>query len=128
MHEYRLMETVKELSEKVYIGMPEVGIFESSESNAFATGWNKNDALVAVSRGLLERFSPNEARAVIGHEIGHVANGDMVTPTLIQGVVNTFVMFARIIGYAVDSFGVVMMRRAVSVLVFILQAWWQSLY
>ena len=103
--EYWLMETVKELSEKAGIGMPEVGIFESPESNAFATGWNKNDALVAVSRGLLERFSPKEARAVIGHEIGHVANGDMVTLALIQGVVNTFVMFfARIIGYAIDSF------------------------
>ena len=100
-----LVNTVKELSEKAGIGMPEVGIFPSPEANAFATGWNKNAALVAVSEGLLDRFSPNEARAVIGHEIGHVANGDMVTLTLIQGVVNTFVMFfARIIGYAVDSF------------------------
>ena len=100
-----LLDTVKELSDKAGIGMPEVGIFPSSESNAFATGWNKNAALVAVSQGLLDRFSPREARAVIGHEIGHVANGDMVTLTLIQGVVNTFVMFfARIIGYAVDSF------------------------
>ena len=100
-----LVETVRELSEKAGIGMPEVGIFHSPEANAFATGWNKNAALVAVSQGLLDRFSPNEARAVIGHEIGHVANGDMVTLSLIQGVVNTFVMFfARIIGYAVDSF------------------------
>ncbi|MBO9494744.1 protease HtpX [Thalassotalea sp. G20_0] len=100
-----LVETVRELSEKAGIGMPEVGIFHSPEANAFATGWNKNAALVAVSEGLLDRFSPNEARAVIGHEIGHVANGDMVTLSLIQGVVNTFVMFfARIIGYAVDSF------------------------
>ena len=100
-----LVETVQELSEKAGIGMPEVGIFPSPESNAFATGWNRNSALVAVSEGLLDRFNPNEARAVIGHEIGHVANGDMVTLTLIQGVVNTFVMFfARIIGYAVDSF------------------------
>ena len=100
-----LVETVQELSEKAGIGMPEVGIFPSPESNAFATGWNKNSALVAVSEGLLDRFSPNEARAVIGHEIGHVANGDMVTLSLMQGVVNTFVMFfARIIGYAVDSF------------------------
>lgn len=100
-----LVETVRELSEKASIGMPEVGIFHSPEANAFATGWNKNAALVAVSEGLLDRFSPNEARAVIGHEIGHVANGDMVTLSLIQGVVNTFVMFfARIIGYAVDSF------------------------
>ncbi|WP_299725984.1 protease HtpX [uncultured Endozoicomonas sp.] len=100
-----LLDTVKELSDKAGIGMPEVGIFNSPESNAFATGWNKNSALVAVSQGLLDRFSPSEARAVIGHEIGHVANGDMVTLTLIQGVVNTFVMFfARIVGYAVDSF------------------------
>ncbi|KEQ17401.1 protease HtpX [Endozoicomonas numazuensis] len=100
-----LIDTVQELSEKAGIGMPEVGIFPSPESNAFATGWNKNASLVAVSQGLLDRFSPKEARAVIGHEIGHVANGDMVTLALIQGVVNTFVMFfARIIGYAVDSF------------------------
>ncbi|WP_263080358.1 protease HtpX [Endozoicomonas sp. Mp262] len=100
-----LVDTVAELSEKAGIGMPEVGIFPSPESNAFATGWNKNAALVSVSQGLLERFSPSEARAVIGHEIGHVANGDMVTLSLIQGVVNTFVMFfARLIGYAVDSF------------------------
>lgn len=100
-----LQDTIKELSEKAGIGMPDVGIFPSPESNAFATGWNRNAALVAVSQGLLDNFSPREARAVIGHEIGHVANGDMVTLTLIQGVVNTFVMFfARIIGYAVDSF------------------------
>ncbi len=100
-----LVDTVAELSEKAGIGMPEVGVFPSPESNAFATGWNKNAALVSVSQGLLDRFSPSEARAVIGHEIGHVANGDMVTLSLIQGVVNTFVMFfARLIGYAVDSF------------------------
>ena len=100
-----LVDTVRELSEKAGIQMPEVGIFPSLEANAFATGWNRNAALVAVSEGLLERFNRNEARAVIGHEIGHVANGDMVTLGLIQGVVNTFVMFfARIIGYAVDSF------------------------
>ncbi len=100
-----LVDTVRELSEKAGIQMPEVGIFPTPEANAFATGWNKNAALVAVSEGLLERFNHNEARAVIGHEIGHVANGDMVTLGLIQGVVNTFVMFfARIIGYAVDSF------------------------
>ncbi|PJE77692.1 Protease HtpX [invertebrate metagenome] len=103
-----LLETISELSGKAGIRMPEVGIFPSSESNAFATGWNRNDALVAVSQGLLDRFSPAEAKAVIGHEIGHVANGDMVTLSLLQGVVNTFVMFlARVIGYAVDSF----MRR-----------------
>ena len=98
-----LVQTVTELAEEAGIGMPEVGIFPSEASNAFATGWNRNDALVAVSTGLLERFSPEEARAVMAHEIGHVANGDMVTLTLIQGVVNTFVMFlARIIGHTVD--------------------------
>ncbi|QEQ97020.1 protease HtpX [Neptunomonas concharum] len=99
-----LMDTVAELAEKAGIGMPEVGIFDAQQSNAFATGWNKNNALVAVSTGLLQRFRPEEARAVMAHEIGHVANGDMVTLTLIQGVVNTFVMFfARIVGYFVDS-------------------------
>jgi heat shock protein HtpX len=98
-----LLDTVAELASEAGIGMPEVGIFPSDASNAFATGWNKNAALVAVSTGLLERFSPQEARAVMAHEIGHVANGDMVTLTLIQGVVNTFVMFlARIIGHTVD--------------------------
>lgn len=98
-----LLSTVKELSEKAGIGMPEVGIFPSEQSNAFATGWNKNAALVAVSSGLLQRFEPEEARAVIGHEIGHIANGDMVTLTLIQGVLNVFVLFfSRIIGFAVD--------------------------
>ncbi|RVU32408.1 protease HtpX [Neptunomonas marina] len=100
-----LVDTVAELSQQAGIKMPEVGIFPSHQSNAFATGWNKNDALVAVSSGLLERFRPEEARAVMAHEIGHVANGDMVTLALIQGVVNTFVMFfARIAAYAVDSF------------------------
>lgn len=98
-----LVDTVRELAEEAGIGMPQVGIFPSQASNAFATGWNRNDALVAVSAGLLERFQPEETRAVMAHEIGHVANGDMVTLTLIQGVVNTFVMFlARIIGHTVD--------------------------
>lgn len=100
-----LLETVAELSQKAGIKMPEVGIFPAQQSNAFATGWNKNDALVAVSAGLLQRFRREEVRAVLAHEIGHVANGDMVTLSLIQGVVNTFVMFfARIAAYAVDSF------------------------
>jgi len=95
---------VAELARDAGIKMPEVGIFPAYESNAFATGWNKNDALVAVSQGLLERFSPDEVKAVLAHEIGHVANGDMVTLTLIQGVVNTFVMFfARIFGNFVDK-------------------------
>ena len=103
-HEQWLLQTVGELSRDAGIKMPEVGIFPAYESNAFATGWNKNDALVAVSQGLLERFSPDEVRAVLAHEIGHVANGDMVTLALIQGVVNTFVMFfARIFGYFVAT-------------------------
>jgi heat shock protein HtpX len=98
-----LLQTVEELAAKAGIGMPEVGIFPSHASNAFATGWKKNDALVAVSSGMLERFPRDEVRAVMAHEIGHVANGDMVTLTLIQGVVNTFVMFlARIIGHTID--------------------------
>ncbi|SET66690.1 protease HtpX [Marinobacter segnicrescens] len=98
-----LVDTVAELAQKAGIGMPEVAIFPASQSNAFATGWNRNASLVAVSEGLLQRFSKDEIRAVVGHEIGHVANGDMVTLTLIQGVVNTFVIFAaRVIGSVVD--------------------------
>lgn len=98
-----LVDTVAQLAKQANIGMPEVAIFPSRAPNAFATGWNKNAALVAVSEGMLERFSPNEVKAVMAHEIGHVANGDMITLTLIQGVVNTFVMFfARIIGNFVD--------------------------
>ena len=103
-HEQWLLQTVEQLSREAGIKMPEVGIFPAYEANAFATGWNKNDALVAVSQGLLERVSPDEVKAVLAHEIGHVANGDMVTLALIQGVVNTFVMFfARIIGNFVDK-------------------------
>ncbi len=99
-----LVNTVAELARKADIGMPEVGIFPAQQSNAFATGWNKNKALVAVSAGLLERFDREEAKAVLAHEIGHVANGDMVTLTLIQGVVNTFVLFfARILGSIIDK-------------------------
>lgn len=98
-----LLETVKELADEAGINMPEVGVFPAMQSNAFATGWNRNNALVAVSEGLLRRFNHDEVRAVLAHEIGHVANGDMVTLSLIQGVVNTFVMFfARIIGSVVD--------------------------
>ena len=98
-----LLQTVQDLAQKANIGMPEVGIFPAQQSNAFATGWNKNKALVAVSEGLLSRFDKQEVRAVMAHEIGHVANGDMVTLALIQGVINTFVMFfARIIGHFVD--------------------------
>lgn len=103
-HEQWLLQTVEELSRQAGIKMPEVGIFPAYESNAFATGWNRNAALVAVSQGLLERFSPEEVKAVLAHEIGHVANGDMVTLALIQGVVNTFVMFfARIFGNFIDK-------------------------
>lgn len=98
-----VLDTVTQLAREAGIGMPEVGIFPSDASNAFATGWNKNNALVAVSSGLLSRFRPEETRAVLAHEIGHVANGDMVTLALIQGVVNTFVMFfARVIGHTID--------------------------
>ena len=98
-----LVDTVKSLADDAGIGMPEVGIFPSDAANAFAIGWNRNNALVAVSSGLLRRFEEREARAVLAHEIGHVANGDMITLSLVQGVVNTFVMFfARIIGHTVD--------------------------
>lgn len=99
-----LLNTVKQHADRAGIGMPEVGIFDTPEMNAFATGANRNKALVAVSSGLLNGMQQQEAEAVIGHEISHVANGDMVTLTLIQGVVNTFVIFlARIIGHVVDS-------------------------
>jgi len=99
-----IVETVRKLSERAGIDMPEVGIFEGAP-NAFATGAFKNSALVAVSSGLLQGMTHEEIEAVIGHEIAHVANGDMVTMTLIQGVMNTFVVFlSRVIGYAVDSF------------------------
>lgn len=98
-----LMDTVARQAQHSGIQMPEVGIFSSPDPNAFATGWNRNDALVAVSTGLLQHMSKDEVEAVIGHEISHVANGDMVTLALIQGVVNTFVVFlARIIGHFVD--------------------------
>ncbi len=98
-----LLDTVAQLAKKAGINMPEVGIFPSPVSNAFATGWNRNKALVAVSAGMLDRFNAAEVEAVMAHEIGHVANGDMITMSLIQGVVNTFVMFfARIIGHTID--------------------------
>jgi heat shock protein HtpX len=98
-----LVQTVKMQAQRANIGMPDVGIFNHASPNAFATGWNKNSALVAVSTGLLQNMSKNEIEAVLGHEISHVANGDMVTLTLIQGVVNTFVVFlSRIIGHVVD--------------------------
>lgn len=98
-----LVNEVKRLAERSGIGMPEVGVFRTEQANAFATGWNRNNALVAVSTGLLSRFDRDEVRAVLAHEIGHVANGDMITLSLIQGVVNTFVLFfSRVIGHTVD--------------------------
>lgn len=99
-----IVQTVQKFAEKAGIGMPEVAIYEGAP-NAFATGAFKNSALVAVSTGLLQNMTRDEVEAVIGHEVAHVANGDMVTMTLIQGVMNTFVVFlSRVIGYAVDSF------------------------
>ena len=98
-----LIETVKKQSNIVGINMPEVAIFPSSQMNAFATGASKNNALIAVSQGLLDNMTQGEIEAVVGHEMSHVANGDMVTLTLIQGVVNTFVIFfSRVIGHIVD--------------------------
>jgi heat shock protein HtpX len=98
-----LVETVRRQADAAGIKMPEVGIFDSPDMNAFATGARKNAALVAVSTGLLRGMTKQEAEAVLGHEVSHVANGDMVTLTLIQGVVNTFVIFlSRIIGNVID--------------------------
>ena len=98
-----LVETVYRQADKAGIGRPEVGIFDSPQPNAFATGANKNAALVAVSTGLLNAMTQDEVEAVLGHEVSHVANGDMVTMALIQGVVNTFVMFlSTVIGHIVD--------------------------
>lgn len=98
-----LVSTVQRQAQQAGIGMPEVGIFDSPEPNAFATGARRDAALVAVSTGLLQSMSQREAEAVLGHEVSHVANGDMVTLALIQGVVNTFVVFlSRVIGHTVD--------------------------
>jgi len=98
------LETVARQAQAAGIRMPEVGIFDSPDPNAFATGWNRNDALVAVSTGLLQNMGRDEVEAVIGHEISHVANGDMVTLALLQGVLNTFVIvLARVIGSVVDG-------------------------
>jgi len=103
MPERWLVDTVKRHADKAGIGMPEVAVYEAPEINAFATGWNRNSSLVAVSTGLLQNMTQDEAEAVIGHEVSHVANGDMVTLALIQGVVNTFVIFlSRVVGYLVD--------------------------
>jgi heat shock protein HtpX len=101
--EYWLVETVRKLAEKAGVGMPEVGLYEGP-ANAFATGAFKDSALVAVSTGLLQSMSKEEVEAVLGHEMAHVANGDMVTLTLIQGVLNTFVFFlARVVGFIIDK-------------------------
>ena len=101
--EYWLVETVRKLAQQAGVGMPEVAIFEGAP-NAFATGAFRNSALVAVSTGLLQSMNKEEIEAVLGHEVAHVANGDMVTLTLIQGVVNTFVIFlSRIVGFLVDK-------------------------
>ncbi|MGH8516926.1 MAG: protease HtpX, partial [Panacagrimonas sp.] len=98
-----LVDTVQRQARVAGIGMPEVAVFDAPEPNAFATGMNKNNALVAVSTGLLRNMSQEEVEAVLGHEVSHVANGDMVTLTLIQGVLNTFVMFlSRVVGYVID--------------------------
>ena len=103
--EYWLVNTVKRQAEQAGIGMPEVGIYDSPEMNAFATGANRNEALVAVSSGLLYSMSRDEAEAVLAHEVSHVANGDMVTLTLIQGVVNTFVIYiSRVLAGIVSNF------------------------
>jgi heat shock protein HtpX len=98
-----LVETVRRQAQRAGIGMPEVAIYDSPEINAFATGWNRDRALVAVSTGLLANMTQEEAEAVLGHEVSHIANGDMVTLGLIQGVLNTFVIFlSRVVGYLVD--------------------------
>ncbi|MDE0249810.1 MAG: protease HtpX [Gammaproteobacteria bacterium] len=99
-----LLETVRRQAEQAGIGMPEVGIFDSPQPNAFATGMNRNRALVAVSTGLLGVMSQDEVEAVLGHEVSHVANGDMVTMGLLQGILNTFVIFlSRVVGLLVDK-------------------------
>ena len=98
-----LVNTVRHQAQRAGIGMPEVAIYDAPDVNAFATGWNRNNSLVAVSTGLLRNMNSDEAEAVLGHEISHVANGDMITLALIQGVVNTFVIFlSRVIGHVVD--------------------------
>jgi heat shock protein HtpX len=98
-----LVATVQRQAKEARMGMPEVGVFNSPDPNAFATGWNRNKALVAVSTGLLQNMRPEEVEAVLGHEVSHVANGDMVTMGLLQGVVNTFVIFlSRVIGHVID--------------------------
>lgn len=99
-----LVDTIRSQAERSGVGMPDVGIFESPTPNAFATGWNKNNALVAVSTGLLQSMSREEVDAVLGHEMAHVYNGDMVTMALLQGVLNTFVIIlSRVLGQVIDN-------------------------
>jgi heat shock protein HtpX len=106
-----LVEKVREQTQRARIGMPDVGIYESPEVNAFATGASRNHALVAVSTGLLRQMERREVEGVLAHEVSHITNGDMVTMTLLQGVLNTFVVFlSRVVGFAVDQF----MRRGES--------------
>lgn len=101
--EFWLLDTVGRYADAAGIGRPEVGIYDAPEVNAFATGWSRNSSLIAVSTGLLQHMTRREAEAVLGHEVAHAANGDMVTLTLIQGVVNTFVLFlSRVVGHFVD--------------------------
>ena len=98
-----LVETVGRLAREAGIGMPDVAIYDSPDMNAFATGMNRNHALVAVSTGLLQQMQRDEVEAVLGHEVSHVANGDMVTMALLQGVLNTFVFFlSRVVGFVID--------------------------
>jgi heat shock protein HtpX len=102
--ESMLMETVKQLSDRAGINMPEVGIYQANDINAFATGSSRNNSLLAVSSALLEKMDKDELEGVLGHEISHIANGDMVTLALVQGILNTFVIFlSRVIGYVVDK-------------------------
>jgi heat shock protein HtpX len=102
--EFWLVETIRKYSTEAGIKMPEVGVYDAPEVNAFATGMSRNSSLIAVSTGLLQQMTREEAEAVLGHEVAHAANGDMVTLALIQGVVNTFVMFlSRVIGHLVDK-------------------------
>jgi len=102
--EHWLVETVRVHAARAGVGMPEVGVYDSDDPNAFATGWSRDHALVAVSSGLMRAMAPEQVSAVLGHEVAHVANGDMVTLTLLQGVLNTFVIFAsRVLGFIVDS-------------------------
>jgi heat shock protein HtpX len=99
-----LLQTVERQARAANIGMPELAVFEAPEPNAFATGMSRNSSLVAVSTGLLKTMNQDEVEAVLGHEISHIANGDMVTMTLLQGVLNTFVIFlSRVIGYVIDQ-------------------------